>query len=279
MSLIYCPECGHEVSEIAPTCPNCGHPFHPPHPQPAVPRVVVTDRPVDDGGIPTWAIAALGVLGIVVIFGAIFFLTRKNEDQNSVNVNLAAKKPNSTTSRETTTTRTDVPSTSVPSTTTTDSQTVNVPGSQATVNEPRSDRGSAVIDAKVIGRSGTTQAVRGERFYLLDEDIESILNDANLEPIEGQTLMGSLGLAVMRPGQYGEFHRKAMAAIKNHIKYSVTTDAAGKGEIRDIAPDGYYLFGITKTGEGFAIWSSSVSIREGQNNLNLSPQRLEEISG
>lgn len=274
MSLIYCPECGHEVSEIAPTCPNCGHPFHP---QPAVPRVVVTDRPVDDGGIPTWAIAALGVLGIVVVFGAIFVLTRSNEDENRVNVNMAAKRPNTTTSSRDTSTRTDVPATTAPSTT--DTQTVNVPGSQATVNEPRSDRGSATIDAKVINRSGATQAVKGERFYLLDEDIESILNDADLEPIEGQTLMGSLGLAVMKPGQYGDFHRKAMAAIKNHIKYSTTTDAGGKGEIRDIAPDGYYLFGITKTGEGFAIWSSSVSIREGQNNLNLSPQRLEEISG
>lgn len=276
MSLIYCPECGHEVSEIAPTCPNCGHPFHP---QPAVPRVVVTDRPMDDGGIPTWAIAALGVLGIVVIFGAIFLLTRKNEDENRVNVNLAAKKPGSTTSRETTT-GTDMPTTTVPAApSTVDTQTVTVPGSQASVNEPRPNRGSATIDAKVIGRSGTTQAVKGERFYLLDEDIESILNDADLEPIEGQTLIGSLGLAVMKPGQYGDFHRKAMAAIKDHIKYSVTTDAAGKGEIRDIAPDGYYLFGITKTGEGFAVWSSSVSIREGQNNLNLSPQRLEEISG
>lgn len=273
MSLIYCPECGHEVSEIAPTCPNCGHPFHP---QPAVPRVVVTDRPVDDGGIPTWAMAALGVLGIVVIFGAIFFLTRSNEDENRVNVNMAAKKPNSTPSRET---RTDIPSTSVPSTTTTDTQTVNVPGSQATVNEPRSDLGSATIDARIINRAGTTQAVKGERFYLLDEDLESILNDANLEPIEGQSLIGSLGLAVMKPGQYGDFNRKAMAAIKNHIKYSTTTDSAGKGEIRDIAPNGYYLFGITKTGEGFAVWSSSVSIRKGQNNLNLSPQRLEEISG
>ncbi|MCH5245098.1 MAG: zinc-ribbon domain-containing protein [Muribaculaceae bacterium] len=27
MALINCPECGHQVSEQAPTCPSCGHPI------------------------------------------------------------------------------------------------------------------------------------------------------------------------------------------------------------------------------------------------------------
>ncbi len=47
--------------------------------------------------------------------------------------------------------------------------------------------------------------------------------------------------------------------------------------MKNIEPDSYYLFGITKSGKGFAVWSSPVSIRNGENVLNLSPQALTEI--
>jgi hypothetical protein len=33
--LIACPECGHQVSDAAPTCPNCGHPLKAPAPPPS----------------------------------------------------------------------------------------------------------------------------------------------------------------------------------------------------------------------------------------------------
>jgi hypothetical protein len=119
--------------------------------------------------------------------------------------------------------------------------------------------------------------VKNEKFYLLDKDLESILSEANLEPIEGQTLLNSFGLSVLYPERFGAFNRDALRAIKDHIKYAGTTDANGKAELGGIEPDSYYLFGITRSGRGFAIWSSPVSINAGQNALNLTPQRLTEM--
>lgn len=271
MSLIYCPECGHEVSAIAPTCPNCGHPFRP---TPPVPRVVVTDLPPEREGFPPWVFIPLGILGVGVIF-LLFFAFRGNQDEANerVNINVAARRqPN--TVRDTGTT--DSQTVTVPPSST-DSQTVNVPGSQTTVTAPP-DKGVAIVDAKIATRSGTAQPVKNEKFYLLDEDLESILSDAGLDPVEGQSsLLTSFGLSVMNPGRYGDFNRGAMDAIRRHIKYSTTTDGSGKGQVQNIEPDSYYLFGVTKTREGFAIWSSPVSIAAGQNNLNLSPQRITEV--
>ena len=105
------------------------------------------------------------------------------------------------------------------------------------------------------------------------------MSDADLEPIEGNSLSNSFGLAVMYPERYGDFRRDALAAIQKHIKYSVTTDAAGKASMKDVKPDSYYLFGVTKTRSGFAIWDSPVTIAGGENKLNLSPARLNEMSG
>src|SRR5258708_36589296 len=54
MSLVYCPECGHEISPSAVTCPNCGHPIHTPPPSVVERRVVVAQPPTRDGGVPPW---------------------------------------------------------------------------------------------------------------------------------------------------------------------------------------------------------------------------------
>ena len=134
-----------------------------------------------------------------------------------------------------------------------------------------------MIDAKVATRTGAPQAVRNEKFYLLDKDLESILSAADIDPIEGQTLTNSFGLAVLYPARYGEFNSKALNAIKKHIKYNTLTDSGGKGQMKNITPDSYYLFGITKGRNGFAVWSSPVTIQAGENILNLSPQRMTEI--
>ena len=157
-----------------------------------------------------------------------------------------------------------------------ESQTVTVPGSQTTIPADAT-RGRVVIDAKIATRTGQTQAVRNEKFYLLDQDLETILNEADLEPIEGQSLKDSFGLSVVYPDRFGDFNRKALAAIKRHIKYAGTTDSTGKAQLGGIEPNSYYLFGVTKTGGGFALWSNPISIRTGENILNLSPQQITEM--
>jgi hypothetical protein len=134
-----------------------------------------------------------------------------------------------------------------------------------------------LIDAKVANRNGSTQGARNTRFYLLDKDLEAILSDADLEPIEGQALAGSLALATADQGRYGVFYRDAMSALKEHIKYMGSTDVAGKAQLGSVKPDQYFLFGVARTSEGFAMWNSSVSVIAGENAVNLTPQQLTQM--
>ncbi len=273
MSLVNCPECGHEVSTTAAGCPNCGRPF----PMPVTQQETVITR--DRESFPKWVFIPIGVLAVVLLIVFFAMLNRNNDDTaNGVNVNISAKRA-ATDNRPASRTETQV--VTVPPAT--DTQTVTVPPSQTTTttttvpNVPVDDKGTVVLDAKIATRTGSPQAVRNEKFYLLDKDLEIILSEADLEPINGQSLMNSFGLSVLYPERYGEFHRDALTAINRHVKYSALTDGSGKAQMKGIDPDGYYLFGVTRTGKGFAVWSSPVTINGGQNVLNLSPQRLTEI--
>ena len=276
MPLIYCPECGHEISNAAVACPNCGRPINA---NPVVERKVVVahDRPRQDG-IPTWAIATIAILGVLVLFVLFAMWGRTPDDAANERVKVNVQQPSSV-NRQTLdgpSSVTTVPSTSSGSISVPSSQTT-VPGSQMSVSESPT-KGTVVIDAKVITKNNSQQPVRNERFYLLDKDLESILSEARIEPIEGQTLTNSLGLALMFPDKYGSFKRDALEAIKGHIKYAGTTDGSGKAQLGGVQPDSYYLFGLTKAGRGFAVWSSPVSINPGENVLNLTPMQLTEIT-
>jgi hypothetical protein len=229
-----------------------------------------------DDGVPKWIFIPLGIIGAILLFVVFTFMSRNSEDANSnLNVNVSARRSTTTANTDRTT---DIPPSTVNVPPSTDSQTVTtVPGSQTSVNLPP-NKGSVTIDAKIASRTGAPQAVKNEKFYLLDKDLEMILSEADLEPIEGQSLTNSLGLSVLYPDRFAEFNRDALRAIKGHIKYAGTTDANGKAEMGGIEPNSYYLFGVTRSGKGFAIWSSPVSIIAGQNALNLTPQQLTEMN-
>lgn len=274
MSLVNCPECGHEVSTNAVACPSCGRPLSAGIP---AERPVVVATPRRDEGIPKWVFIPIAVLGGLLLLFLFLVMNRESGEENELAVNVNARRT-TVPSRDVSTSR---PATQIDSQTSgTETQSVTVPGSQSDVSQPPTAnpiRGTVTIEAKVAGRNGSPVAVRREKFYLLDKDVESILSDADIEPIDGQTLSNSFGLSVLYPSRYGNINRAALNAIQRHIKYSGTTDENGKVQLSGIEPDSYYLFGITKVGNGFAMWSAPVSIIAGDNNLNLSPQRLTEI--
>ena len=269
MSLIYCPECGHEISTAAVACPNCGRPLSAATAQ--VPRVVVERQPKSDS-IPPWVIAPVVLLGVLVLFGFIYLFTASDTPESNMSVNVNARRDEIARSSERT--NSSMPPSTMPVTNSADSgypaSSQNVPGTAG--NIPTS--GTVLIDAKIASRNGSTQAVRNTRFYLLDKNIETILSDADIEPIEGQTLTNSLALATADQARFGDFYRRAMRALGDHIKYTGNTDMAGKAQLGSVKPDQYYLFGVARTGEGFAMWNSPVSVIAGENAVNLTPQQL-----
>lgn len=270
MALFYCPECGHENSDIAVACASCGRPIH--TPTRVVERRVVVTEP-REGGVPPWAFVAMGVVGALVI-GLLFFMLRGNDQGNTnINVNTAARRSTVTEPR----TSTDTSPVTVPSTTA-PGQTTTVPGTSTSVpNTPPPDKGTVVINAKISGSNGSPQPARVTKFYLLDKDVESILSEARVEPIEGNTLAASLGLAAVYPDRYGDFQRAAMRAIASHAKYSGTTSGAGAANLDGVKPDSYYLFAVSRVGRGFALWNAPVSVVAGENLMNLSPQSVTPI--
>ncbi len=294
MSLITCPECAHEVSATAAACPNCGHMFAPP----VVHRkVVVAEAAPERDDFPKWIFIPLGLLGALLLFVLFAYMRNdENADSRNINVSVNTQRPSGAPLSNSSTT-TSIPSESstvvVPPSTTTVAppmtssapQTIapplpltatSIPGSS--VSAPAPDKGTVTLDAKITTSSGSIQPVRAERFYLLDKDLESILSEAGINDETGQGLTNAYGLSVLYPDKYGDTKQKALSAINKHIVYRTQTDASGKASMKDVKPDSYYLFGITKTKTGFAVWSSPVSINAGQNALNLSPARLTEIS-
>jgi len=275
MSLIYCPECGHEVSPIAVACPGCGLPIAPP-----APKKVVVMRPPPSDGFPPWAIVLVGLLAVAMLFGGIMLYRSSDEQANTnLNVNVAERRSTSDPvrdSRTSTVPSTDTQGVSIPPPPPV--RTTTVPGTEtAAPVAPAPTKGTVVINAKITPASGGPQAARNTKFYLLEKDVETILSEARIEPIEGNTLTASLGLAAVFPDRYADFQRQAMRAIAASAKFSGTTGSGGSANLSNIAPEAYYLFAISRVGRGFALWNSPVSVTPGENVLNLSPQRVTEI--
>lgn len=272
MSLIICPECGHEVSTTAVACTNCGRPMA----DPTIERnVVITEAQPVRNEFPKWVFIPIAILGVVLLFIMFaWMMSSSNDDNTNLNLKVKGRTPvndaRDTTSTSTTTIPSSGPQSVQPPSVTT------VPGESVSGDSVSADRGTAVVQAKITTKTGGVQSVKNEKFYLLDKDLEEVLDDAGIDDETGQGLRNAFGLSVLYPDRYGDTRSKALNAIGKHTKYSGTTDAAGKALIRDIKPDTYYLFGIVKTRSGFAIWSSPVTITPGENILNLSPASITE---
>lgn len=286
MSLINCPECGKQVSNTAVACPNCGHPLAPPVIESQTVVREVAPPVIEKESFPKWILAPILILGAVLIFLFIALFRGEEDNQRNINVGLATERETNRSTRSTSIDPDTSSVTTVPPSST-DSSTVvvpqNVPPSaqtDVTISEnpdsPASTSASVSLEAKVTNRKGDILPVRAEKFYLLDEDLESILRDANIEDQTGQGLVNAFGLSVLYPEKFRETNKNALDEINKHIVYNTMTDATGKAQMKNVKPGSYYLFGITKTKTGFAVWSSPVTITPGQNALNLSPARLTE---
>jgi hypothetical protein len=237
-----------------------------------VERKVIVVQPPPSSSFPNWAFVPIVLLAIVLIV-VVYVAFRPPADQANTNVNVsvaARRTPNEPVREQRTS--------SEPQAAAAPAQTTTVPGtSTSSPNVPPPDKGKVTINARVAPVTGQPQAARGTRFYLLDKDLETILSEARLQAIAGNTLSASLGLAAVYPDRYGDFQRAATKAISQHVKYSGTTSSGGTTDLKGIVPNSYYLFAISRVGQGFALWDQPVSVVVGDNVMNLSPQSVTEV--
>lgn len=317
MSLIVCPECRSEVSNVATACPKCGFPINAPivHEEPTVvrrqPEIVVNEVvQTTRSSFPNWIFVPIALALVLVIFGFIYLAQSNSENDNRAQTNARIVESNSQTSTATTTQTTTTaaaPVTSVPTVPTTGSSssittttlppagsvtssqtvtTTEVPatginGGVASVPvAPASDKGAVRINATITNQRGAKQPVRQEKFYLLKEDLDTILRRARIEPENGD-YSSSMGVALIDPAKRANL-QQYLAAIKPYIVYSTTTDGKGAAQFKDVKPDSYYVFGITRDGKSFAIWNTNVVVNAGDNSLaldgNATPVQVESVA-
>src|SRR5204863_3972265 len=113
------------------------------------------------------------------------------------------------------------------------------------------------------------QPITSQTFYLLDSDAEEILKSSVKNHHPGK--FGFLSMfgfdAKLIPNS--EEHKKALAAIEQHTKYSATTDLHGKAHFTNVRAGAYYIFGFAETRGGYAVWNLNVSLKEGANSQIL----------
>jgi hypothetical protein len=300
MALMICPECGNEVSDQAFACPKCGRPFEAPTvvttpppvittPPPVVREPVIVAEPPRHKSFPNWIfLPIIVVLAVVTLFMFLMLSDdNANDNANGTQVNVRLRENETARTRtvsnaEAQTGTAETATTTAPSTIQTapppqisDSTVSSIPqssypttGTTSTTTTAPPDKGNLEIKATVATRSGSTQAVKQEKFYLLDKSLDEILSRAKIEPEEGD-LPSTCAAAVIDPARR-ETREKCLAAIKPHIVYSVTTDSTGKGAFKNVKPDSYYVFGVTKVGtDSYAIWNTTVTVNPGDNLLNL----------
>ncbi|HKR13802.1 MAG TPA: prealbumin-like fold domain-containing protein [Pyrinomonadaceae bacterium] len=127
--------------------------------------------------------------------------------------------------------------------------------------------GTLAMEAGIIYKSGGNQPVGRTEFRLLDADLESLISGAGLRADRGIDLVSTW--AIKRRYNADATLLQIEEAIKQHTVQSVTTDFNGKAQFDNLPPAKYFVYGITETRRGFAVWSVPVEIKAGQNSVVL----------
>jgi hypothetical protein len=128
------------------------------------------------------------------------------------------------------------------------------------------------IKVAIIYNLGGAQAVAREDFYLLTKDaIQAWKEHGLLKKDERTTLDDTIlfrlefladrfNVSQKKPSKFAE-------AIKPYTVKTVTTDFEGNATFESVPEGDYYIYGITETRGGYAVWSYKVSTQENKTVL------------
>jgi hypothetical protein len=143
------------------------------------------------------------------------------------------------------------------------------------------EKGLLSFEATVQWKSGTVQPITGATFYLLDKDLEDILQSSGIEAEKRLSLLNTFLIAyygsTLNVQRGVETFSKAMEAIKPHIIATTTTDGTGKGEFPPVPTGSYHLMNTSTvfpeagglTGRKSILWNVPVQIQSGPNSITL----------
>ena len=127
--------------------------------------------------------------------------------------------------------------------------------------------GSLAIQAGIVYRYGAPQPVARTQFAILDDDPESVISRAG---IQGKKTWAMPRMSIMQSflfmQQGGIWYdgERALASLKPHVLAGGTTDFNGNLVLTGLPPKRVYIFGMTQTRGGWAIWNVWVDLKAGQ---------------
>jgi hypothetical protein len=115
------------------------------------------------------------------------------------------------------------------------------------------------IKAAIIYSLGGAQPVARENFYLLDKDAIQIWKEAGL--VKDEKMLW-LEFSIDRLYADEKKSSKFGQAINPHIVNTTTTDFEGNAMFENVPEGSYYIYGVTETRGGIAVWSYKISTNE-----------------
>lgn len=142
----------------------------------------------------------------------------------------------------------------------------------------QSNSASIHLEAALVYQNGDVKPVARTEFLLLDDDLGKILNDAKCPmpyPLNLITQDAQLqqvityGKALLRPEGYTAYLPEAAKALQPHVLQVQKTGFDGKASFTTEAKT-VYLFAVTRTARGYVIWNHKLSVKSGENKVQLS---------
>jgi hypothetical protein len=144
---------------------------------------------------------------------------------------------------------------------------------------PKQPERNISIKVAIIYNFGGPQAVAREHFYLLNNDANQLWKAAGLlnaeklrvpgvttKPFSEESVfrfyfsMDRLRVSEGKPSQFED-------AVKPFIVKTVNTDFEGNATFENVPEGVYYIYGLTETRSGYAVWSYKVSTQENKTVL------------
>lgn len=137
---------------------------------------------------------------------------------------------------------------------------------------------SLSIEAALVYKSGDVVPVARNTFYLLDENLITIIKNADVklpdkvgvayETVDEKFLYAISYLNdefISSVPELNKFKNDFFKAITPHIVQKITTDFGGKGVFNNLTPQTYYVFGIGRARSASLVWNLPVELSNEQN--------------
>jgi hypothetical protein len=143
------------------------------------------------------------------------------------------------------------------------------------------EKGTLSFDARIVPKSRDAKPIADGSFYLLNDDLNNILQTSGIKPEKRLSLLNTFLMA-----NYGaslgiersaKVFARAMESVKPHIIATSTSDNNGRGQFSALDPGTYYLVNVsvvylntgTLTDRKAILWNVKVQIQPGQNSMTL----------